>query len=911
MPNTIQQARALGQSTWYDNIRRGLLTSGDLAELIELGVTGLTSNPTIFEKAIAGSTDYDDALLSPTHSGKPPAQIFEALALEDIRGAADLLRGVYDETDGADGYVSLEVPPALAHDTGATVAEAHRLFDILDRPNVMIKVPATPQGVPAIRQLIADGLNINVTLTFSLESYRQGMEAYISGMEALAANGGDPSSVASVASFFVSRVDTAVDALLHERIRGGATGLRPLLGKAAIANAHMAYALFRHTFGQDRFEALRAQGARVQRPLWASTSTKDPAYPDTLYVDSLIGPDTVNTMPPATVTAVLDHGCPAVTLDDNAKDARSTLDALARADIDMGEVAAKLLADGVSAFARSYAAALASIQEKQAKLLAEHAPGATLGEHAPAVSEAVDRLRRDEVVARTWRKDHTVWRNDPKEITDRLGWLSAPDLMSEQLPMLEALAREVREAGFRHVVLLGMGGSGLSPEVLRRTFGSASGHPELLVLDSTVPGWVQRVTDAVDPRRTLFIVSSKSGGTVEVLSFYRHFRALVENAVDGASAGEHFVAITDSGTSLEELARRDGFRRTFLNPADIGGRFSALSYFGLVPAALMGVDVALLLDRARRMGEACASSIRGPENSGLWLGAAMGALAKKGVDKLTLVTSPDISAFGLWVEQLLAESLGKEGTGIVPVAGEPPMPPAAYGHDRFFVYLRLAGDDNAATDVHLDALAAAGHPFLRLDLADRYDLGAEIFRWEFATAIAGAVLGVHPFDQPNVQEAKDLTERVLKSYQEHGRLPDVETPASAGALLDAAQPGDYLALMAYLAQTPEIDHALDKLRRLVAERHGIATTAGYGPRYLHSTGQLHKGGPPTGLYLQLTGGQPIDLPIPGQPYTFQVLAEAQALGDLQALQKRNRRLARLQLGADPAAALQALLDSLR
>ena len=911
MSNPIQQARELGQSTWYDNIRRGLITSGELAELIEFGITGMTSNPTIFEKAIAGSTDYDAALLEMVHSGKTPAEAFEALALQDIRGAADLLRGVYDETDGADGYVSLEVPPTLAHDTSATVAEAHRLFGALDRPNVMIKVPATPQGAPAIRQLIADGINTNVTLVFSLDSYRQVMEAYISGMEELVANGGDPSSVASVASFFVSRVDTAVDALLHERIRGGAAGLRPLLGKAAIANARKAYALFLHTFGQDRFEALRAQGARVQRPLWASTSTKDPGYPDTLYVDSLIGPDTVNTMPPVTVTAVLDHGRPAVTLDDSAKDAQSTLDALARADIDMGEVTEKLLADGVSAFTRSYDAVLASIQEKQAKLLAEHLPGETLGEHASTVKEVVERLQRDDAAARIWRKDHTVWRPDPTAITDRLGWLTAPELMGEQVPMLEGFAQEVREAGFRQVVLLGMGGSSLGPEVLRRTFGNAPGYPEPFVLDSTVPGWVRSVTDAIDAKHTLFIVSSKSGGTLEVSSFYQHFRSLLEPLVGAGAAGGHFVAITDQGTSLEELAQHDSFRRTFLNPSDIGGRFSVLSHFGLVPAALMGLDVARLLDRAHRMSEACASFVRGQENPGLWLGAVMGSLAKKGLDKLTLVTSPAIAAYGLWVEQMLAESLGKEDTGIIPVAGEPLAEASVYGHNRLFVYLRLAGDDNIAADAHLEAVEMAGHRVLRLEVADLYDLGGEFYRWEFATAVAGAILGVHPFDQPNVQAAKDLTQQVLVGYQEKGRFADMDVPTSVEALLRQAQPGDYLALLVYLPQTPEIDRLLDELRRLVVERYGIATTAGYGPRYLHSTGQLHKGGPATGLFLQLTGGQPVDLPIPGQSYTFQVLAEAQAQGDLQALQKRGRRLARHDLGADAASGLQQLVDSLR
>ena len=938
MENPLLQAQALGQSTWHDNIRRGLLTSGELAELIRLGITGLTSNPTIFEKAIAGSTDYDSALLELARAGVSPAQAFENLALEDIRDAADVLRSVYDHTNGDDGYASLEVPPSLAYDTEATVAEARRLHAALDRPNVMVKVPATPEGVPAVRQLIADGININVTLVFSLELYSRVMEAYLKGLEELIAQGKDPRKVASVASFFVSRVDTAVDGALQERIRAGESDLAPLLGKAAIANARVAYALFRQTFDQERFAALRAKGARVQRPLWASTSTKDPAYPDTLYVDSLVGPDTVNTMPPATITAVLDHGKPAPSLEGAAEEAQATLDALAQAGIDMKAVTAKLLDDGVRAFAQSFDAVVESIKEKQARLLAEQSPPATLGAYADAATETMEALQRDQVITRIWRKDHTVWKPDPREITNRLGWLTVTDIIRDQLPALESFAQEVKEAGFRHVVLLGMGGSSLCSEVLRQILGSAPGYPELLVLDSTVPARVQEVTDAVDPDHTLFIVSSKSGGTAEVLSFYHHFRAQVESAVGGDRAGGHFVAITDPGSSLEELARGGKFRRTFLNPADVGGRFSALTYFHMVPAALMGIDVAQLLDRADCIREGCATCVPCAENASAWLGAVMGTLAKQGVDKLTLVTSPALASFGLWVEQLIAESLGKDGTGVVPVAGEPLMDPSAYGRDRLFVHLRLAGDDNVATDAHLEALREAGHPALCLDMRDRYDLGAEFFRWEFAMAVAGAVLGVHPFDQPNVQEAKEFTGALLQAASSGGQaahsggqaahsggqssgrdggpaaaeVSDGSLPAgSLKDLLRQARPGDYLAVLAYVNQSPAVDEALYELRRTVVERYGIATTAGYGPRYLHSTGQLHKAGPPTGLYLQLTADEPPELPIPGQSHTFRELADAQALGDLQALRSRGRRVARHHLGADPAAALRTLTGSLQ
>ena len=366
--NTVSGIQALGQSVWIDYIRRSMLTTGELGALVRQGITGLTSNPTIFEKAISGSTDYDEPLLELTRAGRSPAEVFEALAVEDIQDAADILRGVYDRTDGADGYASIELPPPLAHDQRATLAEARRLFASVGRPNVLIKVPATPEGIRAVRTLIAEGINVNVTLIFSLESYRTVMEAYLRGLEQRAGQSGADLRVASVASFFVSRVDAAVDPLLRERAGAGDASAADLLGKAAVANARAAYALFETEFGGDRFAALKAKGARVQRPLWASTSTKDPTYPDTMYVDALIGPDTVNTMPPQTLDAVLDHGVATATLAGTGPSARETLDALTAAGIDMAEVTGKLLRDGVVAFADSYDAVLASVEAKCGEL---------------------------------------------------------------------------------------------------------------------------------------------------------------------------------------------------------------------------------------------------------------------------------------------------------------------------------------------------------------------------------------------------------------------------------------------------------------------------------------------------------------------------------------------------------------
>jgi transaldolase/glucose-6-phosphate isomerase len=627
----LRDTQKQGQSIWYDNVSRGLLTSGEMAALVESGITGLTSNPTIFEKAIAGSTDYDDALLTLVADRKSASDIFESLATQDIRDAADLMRSIYEQVDGADGFASFEVSPHLAHDTEGTISEGRRLFALLDRPNVMIKVPATPEGVPAVRQLISEGINVNVTLIFSLEAYDQVREAYIGGLEELAASGGDVSRVASVASFFVSRVDSAVDALLDERSRAGSEDLEDLVSKAAIANAKLAYRDFQNVFGNDRFAALRARGAKVQRPLWASTSTKNPALSDVLYVESLIGRDTVNTVPEATLTAFLEHGNAAETLEQDLGDAEQTIESLRDAGVSMEQVTAKLLADGVKSFADSFDKLIENIEEKTSRLLAsQHAhPTTELGGYLSEVEATLEDLEKRDVVGRIWRRDHTVWKPEPEEITNRLGWLTVTDAMCEHVEELDAFSKEVRDAGFRHVVLLGMGGSSLGPEVLRQTFGSIDGYPELFVLDSTVPGWVQSVTDAIDPAHTLFLVSSKSGSTVEPNTFYRYFRSLVDSAVGQERAGQNFVAITDPGSSLETLGHEHGFRRVFKNPPDIGGRYSVQSYFGLVPAALMGVDITLLLDRVDSMREGCASFVPVHDNPGAWLGTIIGTLSLK------------------------------------------------------------------------------------------------------------------------------------------------------------------------------------------------------------------------------------------------------------------------------------------
>ncbi|HSM49766.1 MAG TPA: glucose-6-phosphate isomerase [Thermoanaerobaculia bacterium] len=522
----------------------------------------------------------------------------------------------------------------------------------------------------------------------------------------------------------------------------------------------------------------------------------------------------------------------------------------------------------------------------------------------------VDRLLeesgRRRIVERLWGRDHTLWSESPEEISNRLGWLDAPAAMRELLPALSDLARETREEEVRDLVLLGMGGSSLGAEVLWQVCGRASGHPRLHVLDSTVPAWVQRVTEATDPRRTLYLVSSKSGSTAEVAALLAHFWERAVATQGAEEAGLRFLAITDPGTSLASLAAEKCFRRLFENPPEIGGRFSVLSLFGLVPAALLGLDLRALLTGAAAMAEACGAGTPDGENPGLGLGVAMAAAVRTGRPFLGLLAGRRLASFGLWAEQLVAESLGKNGQGIVPVTEEPlpaagTLPPG----DRLFVRLRLAGESEPALDRLAADLAAARRPLLDLALASPESLGAEFFRWELATAVAGALLGVHPFDQPDVESTKRETRRLLAACRETGALPAVAVESDLEAALAAGPAPAYVALLAYTDDRPEIADAARALRSRLGARLGVPTTFGFGPRYLHSTGQLHKGGPAGGLFVQILGlGE--DLPIPGEEFGFATLARAQADGDLLALRASGRQVVRIEIAGDPAEALAGL-----
>ena len=556
----------------------------------------------------------------------------------------------------------------------------------------------------------------------------------------------------------------------------------------------------------------------------------------------------------------------------------------------------------------------------------------SLGSYQSHFEAALRRAEPEGFVRRIWAKDAALWKStaaDQKIINNSLGWLTVAEWTAQRLDQIETFGREVRDAEFTHLMLLGMGGSSLCPEVFRRTFGRREGFPELLVLDTTDPDTIADFESRVDLVKTLFIVSSKSGSTVEPLSFYKYFFDRVRSLKQD-QAGENFVAITDPGTLMERIAREAKFRQVFLNPPDIGGRYSALSYFGMLPAALMGLDVAAILQNAIGATEASATSVAAEANQALRLGCALGTLANNGRNKLTLLTSPDISSLGLWIEQLVAESTGKEGKGIVPVVGEPLDPAEAYGADRVFVAV-FTGRLDDETETRLRSLEADGHPVLRRNLADPLNLGAEFFIWEFATAVAGLLLEINPFDQPNVQESKDNTNSLLAEFKKSGSLPEQELLAADDALkiygataggrsagvspmdivkdhLSRVKPGDYIALLAYIQETDAHDEQLQAIRMRLRDRFQAATTTGYGPRFLHSTGQLHKGGPDSGVFIQLTCDANTDLAIPGEPYTFGILRQAQALGDFSSLASRDRRAIRVHLGSDVEAGLKKFLE---
>ena len=926
--NPLRQLEACGQSLWLDYLKRSLIEKGGLRTLIERdGLKGITSNPSIFEKAIGESDEYKGALKKfQAQADHSISEIYEHLAIADIRAAADMLRPVYDQTQGRDGYISLECSPYLANDTEATIAEALRLWVAVQRPNLMVKVPATPAGIPAIRQLTGRGLNINITLLFSVAVYEQVVDAYISGLEDLKRAGGDVTKIASVASIFVSRIDVAVDKRLDKL--GDKRVADRLRGKAAIANAKLAYVRYKALFSGARWQNLAAAGAKTQRLLWASTSTKNSAYKDTMYVEALIGRDTVDTIPPATMDAFREHGevVPDV-IDQDVTGARAVLAELERRGISLKEVTDELVTEGVQQFADAFDKLFGAIARQRRALLEgdrvrlEIDPGSS--EMKTAFDAEMEVWRKNGRIRRLWAGDKSLWTGTDED--KWVGWLHVVEQELADVDRLLGFAEDVKQRGFTDLVLLGMGGSSLGPEVFGKTFGRQAGWPRFHMLDSTDPAQIKAIEQAVDLGKTLFIVSSKSGSTLEPNIFMDYFLDRVGAECGRDKAGEHFVAVTDPGSSLERRAKQLGFAHIFYGVPSIGGRYSVLSKFGLVPAAAMGLDIKRLLETALPMERACGPDVPPPENPGVQLGIALGVAATRfGRDKVTIIASPGIADLGAWLEQLLAESTGKHGRGLIPLADEPLATPERYGSDRFFAYLELEDRHDPSQRQAMAALERAGHPVARISVKDIWHIGQEFFRWEIATAVAGAIIGIDPFNQPDVEASKDKTRALTEDYEKSHRLPEEAPVFRENGLALYADPrnaaelgrhntlvgylkshfgrvhagtksGDYVALLAYIERNERHTQALTAMRTRIRDRTRAATCLGFGPRFQHSTGQAYKGGPNSGVFLQITCDDLADIDVPGHSYSFGVVKAAQARGDLEVLVERGRRALRVHL----------------
>lgn len=939
----LQQLNAHGQSLWLDYISKELIDSGQLQRMIRAdGLKGLTSNPTIFEKAISGGSEYHASLQKlATQVSLSNAQIFEQLAINDIRQAADLFMPVYQTTQRRDGYVSLEVSPELAYDTDRTVAEARRLWHEVGRANLMIKIPATAEGIAATEILLAEGININVTLLFSVAVYTRVVEAYLRAMERRHAAGLPLAALASVASFFVSRVDTAVDRLItsHSAQLAGpaeASRLLALRGGTAIANAKLAYRHYQQIFSGERWAKLAAAGAQTQRLLWASTSSKDPDYRDVLYVEELIGRDTVNTVPLATLNAFREHGRVRPALTEDLAGAEHAIASLAVFGIQLDDITDTLLDEGVRSFRDAYDKLLGAIDtaccanfDGQRLMAQLNLPAQLHAEFEKLGNEIISTNR----IQRLWQRDRQLWTNQDED-----QWLDWLDIVGSQLRHLVDL-NSIRHLGegyyYRHLVLLGMGGASLAAELFARCFPPQNGHPQLLILDSTDPAQIRSLEANIDLARTAFIVASKSGTTLESNLLLDYFYARVSAVLGEALAPKHFGVITDPGTALEARGRQAGFRKIIHGVPGIGGRYSALSNFGMVPAAIAGIDVGRLLRQAQDMARACARGDAAADNPGLRLGAVLAAAHRLGRDKITLICSPAIHALGAWLEQLLAESTGKQGRGFIPVNDETIAPPELYGQDRLFVYIRLSTAADTAQDQAVKRLREHGHPLVQIDMRDSYELGAEMFRWEFATALAGSVLGINVFDQPDVEASKIITRELISEFEHNKPLPQpdpvlehgplrffvadnltkhepsyLSTPDSVDLLrlfFDAIKHGDYFAILAYLNRLDSSCHSvLQEIRHAVRDKYGVATNLGYGPRYLHAIGQVYKGGPDSGVFLILTTDKTNDTAIPGHRAGFGTVQLSQAIADFSVLEYLGRRLLRVHLGGDLTLALDAL-----
>ncbi len=925
---------------WYHNLTRALLDSYPLAAL---PISSFTTHLARLERAVGEGEAYDAALSQDTECD--PHSCLRSLLVEDVQRAADLLRPHFN-AEWSSGVVSVDLSPLEAEEPAARLEAARSLFHLIDRPNVLIKLPAQPELLTIFEQMLYEGINVHCTHVYNAATYEAVAECYLRALERRALEELPLGGVFSVIGFHISAVDEVVDRQLQNNIRAAqarselarVSANADLLGKIGVANANNVYRRSRDIFNSERFARLRAKGALPQRLLWTDIAPISPLQAPTHYIECLNHAEALLLLEPELLESLGEGENDAMPRTAALREAPEVLTRLAAVGIDLDLVARQLQGDAEELYEDAFTKLIARVDGKRKLLSSGFIRRQTLilGQYQTPVETELRRLRAQKSITRTWAGDASLWTDAPDEaalIERRLGWLTLPTDGRIDLARLRAARDESQREGWQHIVMLGMGGANITAETLYAIFGQQAGFPALLTLDSTDPMAIRDVAAQIDLSRTCFVVASKSGSTLETLAMLHYFYAGCAEVT--TQPGAHFIAITDPDTPLADEAQKLAFRAIYYNPTDMAGRYATLSYFGTLPAALLGLDFEHLLERAAEMALACGANVMGNNHPGLWLGTVMGVLARRGLDKLTLLCSPEIASFGAWAEQLIAESSGKEDKGIIPISGGTIGLPHDYDDDRLMVYLRVDGSSHNP-DEAVQMLQEAGHPLVILNLRDVYDIGAEFFRWQFAAAAAGIVLGINPFDEPAVEESKQNTQRLLDAYVEQGQLPEAppaftedgvrlfadestaallnqlrlqqsfhttELSGMIAAFLRLARSGDYVGLLAYLPPRPEHLAALEDFRRQLRHVLQRAVTLGLGPRYLHSTGQLHKAGCDKGVFIQFTVDDPEPLPIPNMPFSFSVLKQAQAAGDYEALQGRGRRIIRLHLGADVGAGL--------
>jgi len=914
LENRLKALKEAGQSVWLSHINRRQMKDEKLTERINNGeICGLTTTFSNICSDVLHMDDYSSAFTAMIMDGWDSRQIFQKLSVDDVRQATSLFRENYISSGGSDGLVTIEMDPQLANDYAKSLAEAKQIWTAVNRPNLMISVPATAAGIETTRQLTREGINTNQTLIFSEKRFRQAVDAYLEGLEARHAEGKPIDKVQSILSVHIAEIDTKVDAVLAERPASGMEEfLAKIKNKAALTICRRIYNQITEFNQSERMQKMVEAGAKPLRILW-DVLYPNPCTSPTFYSDALIGNQTILSVHQDTLAAICESGRVSSSLPVNNIEIEKAFADFQQAGIDFQKILEIIEEESMESYCQAFEAMLNQLDQKS-DLVKK-----SLGVLYSPVLETYKKLESDSIVPRIFSKDPTVWTFDTQaypEIRNRLGWLDAHQLIAKNMIEYKAIAASLKADGIRKVLLMGMGGSSLAPEVMALTFPEADGM-ELQIIDSTDPGQVLQA-DADHPlHETVYIVSSKSGGTAEVQAFLDYFYHKAVQAL-GDRAGAHFIAITDPGTLLERMAKEMNFRNVVLADPSIGGRFSALSAFGVLPAVLIGIAPEKVLEQASRMAKICAPSNPVASNEGAALGVYMGTAALSGRDKVTILVDPNMDAFGSWLEQLIAESSGKTGKGIVPVDIEPKLNPADYPADRAFVYIKSSGEQQS----FVNQLIEAGQPVLTIKMNDLTELFAEFYRWEIAISVACSILGVNAFDQPNVQDSKNRTVAKINDYKEKGALSELPVTweingiqayfssesesmrkaESAAELINAfastaVQGTDYIGINAYLPRNDQTMAALQQLREKILKTSGCATTLGFGPRFQHSTGQLHKGGANNGLFIQIVADSVQDAEIPNEGMTFAILERAQALGDFEALIAKERRAIRLNLGS--------------